>query len=323
MKSTIEILYSALSPLYETGEVKAITNLLLEEVCGLTRTQILLGRDTLVLPASQRERLADCARRLSQGVPVQQVLGYEWFRGRKFAVNPDVLIPRPETAELVNMIVDKLVDNSVDNPMDNELRTLSTDCSQPGSQPGSQPCVKLVDIGTGSGCIALSLAADIHHSHVVAIDLSTPALITAQSNAKALNINNVEFVQMDILNPGYEKLSTALSTGYQPPYDVVVSNPPYICQREADEMTAQVLEHEPHMALFVPDGDPLLFYRAIARFAMAQLKPGGRLYFEINAAFGAETCALLEQMGYGQVTLRQDADGRDRFVSALTNLTTC
>lgn len=300
MKNAIELLKSVLSPLYEAGEVKAITQLLLEEVCGLSRTQQLLYRDELKLSNTQHEQLSVFAQKLAQGIPVQQVLGYEYFRGRKFVVTSDVLIPRPETAELVNMIVDKHVHKDVDNTLDNSVH-------------------KFLDIGTGSGCIALSLAADINNSHVVAIDLSTEALIIAKQNAKLLKISNIEFIQMDILNPSYEQLSTYLSTAYQPPFDVIVSNPPYICMRESAEMSARVLEHEPHLALFVPDVDPLLFYRAIARFGQTQLKQGGMLYFEINTAYGPETCELLKQLGYQQVALFADSDGRNRFVSAVWN----
>lgn len=288
MKQTIQRLKVALSSHYDAREVKAITRLLLEEVCGLTYTQIVMRADD-PLPADQAQKLASMADQLAKGIPVQQVMGYTWFGGRKFIVSPDVLIPRPETEELINMVVDNFVD-SPDNRVYN-----------------------LVDIGTGSGCIALSLAAEINHSFITAVDLSTGALITAKENAKSLGINNVKFVQTDILKEENEDFSTELSTGL---YDAIVSNPPYICRKESKEMASHVLDHEPHMALFVPDEDPLLFYRAIAKFALRHLKSGGKLYFEINAAYGPETCQLLCDLGYQNVELRQDFTGRDRFVLA-------
>ncbi len=307
MKQTIQTLKEALSPHYETREVKAITRLLLEEVCGLTYTQIVMQADD-PLPDDQRKKLADMATLLAQGIPVQQVLGYTWFCGRKFGVSSDVLIPRPETEELVNMIVENFVQKSVDNPEITDSRSVETS--------SDNAVYNLVDIGTGSGCIALSLAQDIKGAFVTAVDLSTGALTIAESNAKSLGINNVKFVQTDILKEETEDFSTELSTGL---YDAIVSNPPYICQSEAQEMESHVLDHEPHLALFVPDQDPLLFYRAIAKFALRHLKQNGGLYFEINAAYGSETSQLLRELGYHNVTLHQDFTGRDRFVLATIN----
>ena len=179
-------------------------------------------------------------------------------------------------------------------------------------------------MGTGSGCIALSLAADIHPSFITAVDLSTEALITAKENAKSLGISNVRFVQADILQEETEDFSTELSTLPDPLsgtpipalYDAIVSNPPYICQREAVDMSPNVLEHEPHLALFVPDDDPLLFYRAIARYALRHLRRGGYLCYEINAAYGLETCDLLSRLGFTEVSLRHDMQDRPRMVFA-------
>lgn len=310
MQKAIATLRQSLEPRYDQREVRAITRLLLEDVCGLTYTDIVMRADTLVLPHEQSLLLAQYAERLATGEPVQQVMGYAWFGGRRFAVNKDVLIPRPETEELINIIVNNWVDKvcknsetSVDNPVCNVL-----------------------DIGTGSGCIALTLAADINNSLVTAMDLSTPALITAETNAKSLGINNVKFVHGDILRWDNEEFSTKLSTDasvgedelstYQQTYDVIVSNPPYICDSEKAQMSDNVLCHEPHLALFVPDTDPLLFYRAIARFALTHLKTGGCLYFEINAAYGPETCQLLQNMGFGHVTLHKDINEKDRMVEA-------
>ena len=340
MKASLQLLRQCLAPLYDAREVTAISRLLIEEVCGLSYTQMILQSDR-VLPDDQRARLAACAQRLATGEPVQQVLGFAWFRGRRFAVNPHVLIPRPETAELVDAVVDIFVHNSVnntldrgvdkplDNPMDkgvdNPLLNPLDNSVDKGVDKGvHNPVYNLLDIGTGSGCIALSLAADIHPSFITAVDLSTEALTTAQENAKALGINNVRFVQADILKEETSDFSTELSTltdplsGTSVPalYDAIVSNPPYICRQEAVDMSANVLEHEPHLALFVPDDDPLLFYRAIARYALRHLRRGGYLCFEINAAYGAETCDLLSRLGFGEVSLRRDMQDRPRMVFA-------
>ena len=350
MRQTTKLLNESLSPLYDAREVKAIIRLLLEEVCGMTYTQIVMVQDD-PLPEPQRRILEEYARRLAAGEPVQQVMGYTWFKGRKFEISTDVLIPRPETEELVDIVVESFknrpvdkpvdslvanvvqdsrtgVDNSVDNVqkclstgvdnpmdkgMDNHLDNAQNTLAEAVDKGMDNPVYNLVDIGTGSGCIALSLAADIHHSFITAVDLSTGALKMAETNAKSLNISNVRFVQADILKEENEDFSTELSTVR---YDAIVSNPPYICQHEAADMEPNVLEHEPHLALFVPDEDPLLFYRVIAKYGKRHLKPGGGLYFEINAAYGKETCELLCQLGYQQVQLIQDFTGRDRFVTA-------
>lgn len=334
----------ALSPLYDAREVKAIIRLLLEEVCGMTYTQIVMAADD-PLPEEQRRLLADYASCLATGEPVQQVMGYAWFRGRKFKVTPDVLIPRPETEELVDMVVENFangafvpVDNPMDKPVDNGScshvdnsvdkqvnkcyappvdNSVDSSVVNPLDNPIDNLMYNLVDIGTGSGCIALSLAADIHDSLVTAVDLSTDSLITAKDNANMLGINNVIFVQADILKEENDDFSTELSTIR---CDAIVSNPPYICRKEAADMESHVLEHEPHLALFVSDDDPLIFYRVIGKYGLRHLKPGGKLYFEINAAYGKETCQLLCEQGYQQVSLIKDFTGRDRFVTATFHL---
>lgn len=348
MRKAISTLRSALSPLYDEREVRSITRLLLEDVCHLTYTDIVMHSDRMVLPSDQSELIATYARRLSLGEPVQQVMGYAWFCGRKFAVNPDVLIPRPETEELINIIVHNFVDNSVDkgtnavdipveNTFDGNVDNRGEDIDNLSASVDN-PIHNILDIGTGSGCIALTLAKEINRSLITAFDLSTSALTTAMKNAKDMGINNVRFVQGDILRWDNERISTELSTvvnntdevfsttvdkisdgelkTYQQRYDIIVSNPPYICHSEKAQMSDNVLCHEPHLALFVPDDDPLIFYRAIGRFALTHLKDSGRLYFEINAAYGKETCDLLAGLGFDGVELYQDVTGRDRFVSA-------
>ena len=288
MKNSISKLKETLTPLYDQREVKAIISLLMEEVCAITRVDMIMEPDRK-LPPGQAETLSRYASQLAQGIPVQHVLGYEYFCGRKFEVNRDVLIPRPETAELVDWIV-----------------------SAHSSPLTAHRPLHILDIGTGSGCIAITLAALINNSQVVGADLSTAALTTARRNAEALKISNVGFVQMDILADGDES--------YPQPdvdkFDIIVSNPPYIMDKEKTAMSANVLDHEPHLALFVPDDDPLLFYRAIARYGRRRLRKGGRLYFEINAALGTETCALLQAMGYSGIEMRKDINGRNRMITA-------
>lgn len=325
MQNTIKILREALSsaqdsqgrPLYDEREIRSVVSLLLEEVCGMTRVDCLLDPNR-ELSASQHVRCSEIADQLRQGVPVQQALGYAWFCDRRFVVSSDVLIPRPETAELVDWIV---------------------------ADQASSPSVRICDIGTGSGCIAISLGRLINSAQILAIDISTAALSIARRNACQQGVDNIQFAQTDVLalvdNSDSEtvvnRLSTLcqqvsqddcqqaipqsyqqLSTGY-PPFDVIVSNPPYICRREAAEMSEIVKDHEPDLALFVPDDDPLLFYRAIAHLARLALAPGGNLYFEINAAYGPETCQMLREMGFVDVVLRQDINGRDRMVRATSN----
>ena len=282
MQNSISKLRQSLSSLYDEREVKSIISVLLEELCGISKVDMIMHPDRR-LPPDKAQLLSDYAARLAQGVPVQQVLGYEYFLGIKFEVNPDVLIPRPETAELVDWIV--------------------------RNTPAG---AHILDVGTGSGCIAISLASLINNSQVVALDLSTMALKTAWRNAERLNVSNICFVQKDILAAQDER--------FEHPdvdkFDLIVSNPPYVMNREKCEMSPNVLDHEPHLALFVPDDDPLLFYRAIGRFGRNNLRPGGRLYFEINAALGSETCQLLTHLGYRDIILRKDINGRDRMISA-------
>lgn len=282
MQNTINKLKQSLSPLYDSREMKAIIALLFEEVCGLSRLDMLMNPN-IVLSEEKSEILSCYAEMLAEGVPVQQVLGYEYFLGRRFEVNPDVLIPRPETAELVDWIVSEA-------PIG----------------------VNVLDVGTGSGCIAISLAALINNSRVFAYDLSTKALKTAILNAERLNISNVTFVHKDILESQNERFEHPNVDNF----DIIVSNPPYIMHKEKSEMSANVLDYEPHLALFVPDSDPLLFYRAIGNYGLKNLRHGGRLYFEINAALGRETCQLLESLGYRDIILRKDINGLDRMISA-------
>lgn len=316
MLDTINIIRARLSrvvdshglPLYDEREVRALADLLLEEVCGITRTDRLMHPER-ILTDEQRAQLLSIVARMEQGVPVQQAVGYAWFYGARFKVSPDVLIPRPETAELVDWIVFDLRSRSV------SLRNDFSSASMPFT---------ICDIGTGSGCIAISLARIFECAKVLAIDVSASALNIARQNAFQQNVDNIQFAQLDVLkyvdnlDSGSEIIheNNTFPQGYQH-FDIIVSNPPYVCRNEAAEMSEIVLKHEPDMALFVPDDDPLVFYRAIARLGQRHLNKGGSIYFEFNAAFGKDTCEILNQMGYHGVELRRDITGRDRMVKAL------
>ena len=290
------------SPLYDERECRALADLLLEEVCGLTRVDRIMHPER-VLPAEQRQRLGDILEAMEAGVPVQQALGYAWFCGARFRVTPDVLIPRPETEELVDWIL-------------SEVRSR-------GASASPMAGLSLCDIGTGSGCIAISLARAIPDARVLALDLSTAALNIARENACQQHVDNIQFAQFDVLGdvdnlvcPHDSSIENATCQQAYQQFDILVSNPPYVCENEAAEMSEIVLKHEPRLALFVPDDDPLVFYRAIGRFGLRHLKPSGLLFFEINAAYGRETCQLLEELGYHDVELRCDITGRDRMVKA-------
>lgn len=264
-----------LSEFYDSNEAKSIAYLVLETRYGLTRTQVLM--DTPVThPVTDLESILE---RLKNQEPVQYVLGEGDFYGRTFKVAPGVLIPRPETEELVHWTLQEL--KSVQTP-------------------------KLLDIGTGSGCIALTMAAERPDAQVTAFDISEEALTIARENAQRLKVN-VAFQQGNALQAG--ALPDSL-------FNVILSNPPYVKASESQEMSTHVLEHEPHLALFVEDDDPLIFYRAIAQYAFSHLKSRGFCAVEINQALGAETVEEFKKAGFATVELRQDLSGRDRMIMA-------
>ncbi len=269
-----QTLIQTLTPMHGAQEARAIVYALLEDVFGLSKTDVLLGRFE-ALSEAEKLHFAECAKRLSTGEPLQYVVGTAPFGELRFEVTPATLIPRPETLELVEWVA-----------TDEQVR----------------PALRLLDIGTGSGCIAISLAKHLPQAVVSAWDISAEALAVARRNAQRNGVT-VDFKQVDVLH-----VSEAET------YDCIVSNPPYICEEEKAEMTDSVLFHEPHTALFVPNTDPLRFYRVIAELGMRCLSPGGTLYFEINRAYGAETCNLLRDLGFRDVELRKDFYGNDRMV---------
>ena len=263
---------------YGTAEGYALYRLVMEECFGLTHTDILLGKDNQISEENQA-RLLEITGRLLKNEPVQYVLGYADFCGHRFAVRPGVLIPRPETELLVQKAL--------------ELGY--------GMEGVTEP--EALDIGTGSGCIAVSMA--LAGCRVTAMDISEEALEIAMQNATALNAE-VAFVHENILQPS--------RTAQQ--WHVIVSNPPYICLHEAEVMERNVLDYEPHNALFVPDTDPLIFYRAIASYAMSHLSAGGWLCLEINQAYPDEMEKLLSSFGFKDVTIQKDQYGKDRIAYA-------
>ena len=271
----------------ERGEAKATALLLMEKVCGWTVENVL--RDNGKSIASEKvEDVREKAWQVSEGAPVQYVLGVSDFCGMELLVEPGVLIPRPETEELVRWVV--------------------ADCEQRTVNKTGQ-MVRVLDVGTGSGCIAVALAKMVEGAEVEAWDVSEVALRIAKRNAEKQGVK-VSFEQVDVLGNGNDSGNTMA-------YDIIVSNPPYICEEESAEMDRNVLEHEPRLALFVPNNDPLIFYKKIAQMGMRMLKEGGGLYFEVNRRFGNEVVELLKGMNYQEVELRKDMFGNDRMVKAI------
>ena len=264
---------------YDEGEARAVARYLLEVGYGLSMSEILCG----AVEQLPQEELKKNVQRLADGEPVQYIVGTAEFCGRRFHVAPGVLIPRPETAELCQWIIE-------------ETR-------------GGLP---ILDIGTGSGCIAITLALDIPNAEVEAWDISLEALTIAHKNANTLNAN-VTFKEKDII-----KCSIAPVLAEQK-VSVIVSNPPYIVPSESSAMSDSVLNHEPNIALFTPEDDPLKFYRAISDYAKTALLPQGKLYFEINPLFAQQLEALLKEQGFGNITFKNDQYGKQRFVRATLN----
>lgn len=272
-------LRAKLAPLYGEGEARAMADCLLEDAFGLSRADVLCGAVERLSPADS-VRLEQMVARLLNFEPLQYVVGYTIFKGRRFKTATGALIPRPETEELCTWITH---DNAtLERP-------------------------NILDIGTGTGCIACTLALDIPQSSVSALDISKPALAIAAENAKQLGVN-ITLSEQDILT---KSADTAL-------WNIIVSNPPYVCINEQSAMSPNVLRHEPHIALFVPDDAPLLFYRAIANYALTALKPQGRIYFEINPLYANELTSMLTSLGFKDVTIKKDMFGKERMLSSLT-----
>jgi len=281
VKDAFDVFKTGLADIYSTPETEAITSLALTEVTGLSRASLRAFTET-ELNVVQSERLLTFLGELKTGKPIQYILGHTEFYGLPFEVNPSVLIPRPETEELVEWVLQTIPQNSGYN---------------------------ILDMGTGSGCISIVLKSKLIDSKVFAIDISPTALATAQRNA-AVNKVDITFIEADILNLKTPEIADQK-------YDVIVSNPPYVTNTDKLQMHRNVTDFEPHTALFVPDHEPLLFYNAITQFATNQLVNGGYLFFEINEGYGAETVDMLVQKGFQHIELRQDMAGRDRMIRAI------
>ena len=276
LKEAIEQLKNGLAGVVEPHEAQAMIRVICEDVFNYDPVDVALRQES-ELPEFAQDKVADIIARLRRHEPLQYIVGSARFHGHKFKVTPAVLIPRPETEQLVDIIVDE---NTA-----SDLRVL--------------------DMGTGSGCIAISLARALKFAQVEALDVSRDALAVARENAATLKAK-VRFFESDMLSP-------------QPParYDIIVSNPPYICWSEREAMDRNVKDYEPGQALFVPDNDPLLFYKAIAPYAAQSLERGGRLYLEINQRFGNEVKRLLEDNGFDEVRIIEDSFGKVRFAAAI------
>lgn len=276
MNVTVSHIRSALQECYPPREAANLSRIVCCEMLGQSHIDYYLGKDMILSPKDEKE-LESILSRLCNFEPIQYVQGTARFLGRTFRVAPGGLIPRPETEELVERMLEEVA-----------------------------PASRILDIGTGSGCIAVTLSKELPEAEVTAWDISGEALAIAGDNNRLLQ-TSVQFVQRDVLT-------------YQPTedeyFDVIVSNPPYVTETEKKDMEPNVLNWEPSGALFVPDSDPLRFYRRIGELGRSMLTAGGRLYFEINRAFGEAVASMLRKQGYTNVRIRKDISGNDRYVIA-------
>lgn len=276
MNPIVYYIKQTLQGYYPDSEIVSMAKLLLTQVFGMSVIELYAGKDNS-FSANEQKRLSDILIRLQKYEPIQYIIGTEYFYGLSFEVNKNVLIPRPETEELVDLIV----------------------------QENKNRKVRVLDVGTGSGCIAISLAKNLERAEVTSWDISEGALQVAARNCRRNRVE-VRLERKDVLqfSPSGEQ------------FDIIVSNPPYITEKEKMDMDANVLDWEPGTALFVPDDNPLLFYRKIAGVGMSMLTPEGRLYFEINRAYGKQTVDMLAGLGYRNIELRKDISQNDRMIRA-------
>lgn len=277
MRKTLKHIREVLVPRFGKGETEAMIRLIFHHLKGWNATDMVINSDK-ELSEYTRGKIDEILERVLKGEPIQYVTGEAYFYGMDLMVTPDVLIPRVETQELVDFIVKKY-----DGVSD----------------------LKILDVGTGSGCIAIALARNLPFVQVTGIDISEKALDVAKENGEKLKAN-VNWVKADVFN-----FSPAADS-----FDIIVSNPPYVMMSEQRGMEVNVLEHEPWVALFVPDDDPLRFYRRIAKMGIDALKDGGTLWFELNAQLADETAKLVKSLGYEDVTLERDIAGKWRFIEA-------
>ena len=282
---TYRDLYTRLETLYETREAQAIVRTILEIRFEMSYTDIVCGKVN-ELSADKEKELEEIMRRLENGEPLQYILGEAEFAGRTFHVEPGVLIPRPETAELCRLIVD-------------DIKAIHKD---------TEPIV-ITDVGTGSGCIAITLSLELLNSKVRAYDISTKALEIAKKNAELLRAD-VDFEIQDALRLEPKSVDDKFM-------HIIVSNPPYIAEKEKEEMCKNVLDYEPSLALFVSDEDPLIFYRSIAEYGVKNLKDGDRIYYEINPIYAQEMVELMVSLGYRDIKIANDLYGKQRMLRAI------
>lgn len=281
MQAFIKQIQSELQGYYPETEIRSFSYLIIEKLTSLSRTQIFVNKYTTF--SDEQSKLAESfIIKLKKSVPIQYILGETEFYGLNFNVNEFVLIPRPETEELVEWV---------------------------RNENDKKSNLNILDIGTGSGCIAISLKNEFQNAKIDAFDISDAALEIAKSNSKRNNLD-VNFSNVDILN----------ALDFNRKWDIIVSNPPYISENEKGEILPNVLEHEPHLALFVPDNDPLIFYRHIAQFAMKHLSQNGKLYFEIHREAGLRCTNLLVEQGFINIELRKDISGNDRMIRGIYNV---
>jgi release factor glutamine methyltransferase len=273
-----------LAALYDISEAKALFSIAAEQVLALSPNKLRMQKDAEISFINM-QKLLSMLNDLQIGKPIQHILEEAHFYGSVFKVNEHVLIPRPETEELVDWMI--------------------SDCNAQFSVNGIEK-ISILDIGTGSGCIPITLKKHLPNVEVSTLDVSADAIVVARQNALQIGVE-INFIEADILAFKSEQK-----------FDIIVSNPPYIRDLEKSEMHHNVLAHEPHLALFVSDENPLIFYKAIADFAKTNLKPNGQLYFEINEYLGNETIEMLKRKGFIHIELRQDMQGKDRMVKAST-----
>ena len=278
IKKVISFIKSELKEFYPMSEIDSFVYLIFEQLFNYSRTRLLISQDVEILEDSY-QNILNIIRDLKLYKPIQYILGKTIFYNLTFNVTPGVLIPRPETEELVDWIIKE-------NP---------------------DKYNRILDIGTGSGCIAISLAKNLPESVVYASDISSEALTVTKKNSK-LNTVDIQIMQLDILNS---------DTQLNEKFDIIVSNPPYITEKEKKLMHKNILDFEPELALFVSNNNPLLFYKAIIDFGMNHLNPGGKIYFEVNESFGKETALLLEERAFRDISLKKDINGKDRMLRGI------
>jgi len=284
LKEILNVFHKELDTIYGNNEVDSFFNILIDYYLNLKRITLVMQPE-YTISKDEEQPLFEALSRLKLEEPIQYIIGETEFFGLVFKVNQNTLIPRPETEELVQWIIEDYKDNLEQ--------------------------IKILDIGTGTGCIPISLAKNLPKAKVKALDISTKALDVAKQNAE-LNAVEVDFIELNILETCHTELDSASQK-----FDVIVSNPPYVRELEKAEMKGNVLKHEPELALFVDNTNPLIFYKAITEFATHNLKAGGTLYFEINQYLGAEMIQLLEDFNFKNIELKKDMFGNNRMIKGV------